>query len=86
MVIFSVKELVDSLGGFEWGSEMRTSDPSFVELLVEAKLKFGVSPFFEIELLSDGKLAVNNIVVLYGLGIYFKMCFLVKNNVINIIV
>ena len=63
MVIFPVKELVDSLGGFELGSEIITSDPNFVELLVEAKLKFGVSPFFEIELLADGKIAVNIIVI-----------------------
>ena len=78
MVIFPVKELVDSLGGFEWGSEMRTSDPSFVELLVEAKLKFGVSPFFEIELLTDGKLAVNNTVIFSAWAFISKISFLLK--------
>lgn len=55
----SVRQVIDSLGGFEFGSFQKTKEFDLTALLIEVHLKYGLSPLFELNVRKNGKIFVS---------------------------
>lgn len=79
-VTFSVHKVIDSLGGFEFGSYGSTKQFDLTTLLTEVILRYGISPLFEIEMGKGGKIGVstkrNMLLVDVHLALKVKISFL----------
>ncbi|XP_060567804.1 neprilysin-21-like [Ruditapes philippinarum] len=53
-----LKQVIDSLGGFEFGSFKRTKQLILTSLLLEVNFKYGISPLFEMNVKKDGRILI----------------------------
>ncbi|XP_045211089.2 endothelin-converting enzyme 1-like [Mercenaria mercenaria] len=58
--LLQVRRVIDSLGGFEFGSSVRTKQLDLTTLLSEVILKYGISPLFDMDIRKDGKICIYN--------------------------
>lgn len=57
-VLLTVKNVIDKLGGFEFGASVKTADIDLTQLIAQTMFNFGVSPLFDMETTLNGKIGV----------------------------